>query len=63
MSAEGLRGWVKQAKADRGQGWPSELTSAERDELKRLRKQNAEQARTIEVLRKAAVFFAKESDR
>ncbi|MEU1125007.1 transposase [Streptomyces sp. NPDC005899] len=63
VSAEGLRGWVKQAKADRGQGRPGELTSAERDELKRLRKQNAEQARTIEVLRKAAVFFAKESDR
>ncbi|WP_031511398.1 transposase [Streptomyces megasporus] len=63
VSAEGLRGWVKQAKADRGQGRPGELTSAERDELKRLRRQNAEQAKTIEVLRKAAVFFAKESDR
>jgi transposase len=63
VSAEGLRGWVKQAKADRGQGGPGELTSAERDELKQLRRQNAEQAKTIEVLRKAAVFFAKESDR
>ncbi|MDN3267027.1 transposase [Streptomyces sp. MA15] len=56
VSAEGLRGWVKQAKADRGQGQSSELTSAERDELKRLRQQNAEQARTIEVLRKAVVL-------
>ncbi|MEU3095625.1 transposase [Streptomyces sp. NPDC006967] len=63
VSAEGLRGWVKQAKADRGQGRPGELTSAEHEELKRLRRQNAEQAKTIEVLRKAAVFFAKESDR
>ncbi|WP_406163635.1 hypothetical protein OG298_01120 [Streptomyces sp. NBC_01005] len=36
---------------------------AEREELKRLRRQNAEQAKTIEVLRKAAVYFAKESDR
>ncbi|MDX2565206.1 hypothetical protein PV371_36940 [Streptomyces sp. TX20-6-3] len=36
---------------------------AEREELKRLRKLAAEQARTIEVLRKAAVFFAEESDR
>ncbi|MFI1423042.1 transposase [Streptomyces sp. NPDC020731] len=63
VSAEGLRGWVKQAKADRGQGRPGELTSTEREELRRLRRQNAEQARTIEVLRKAAVFFAKESDR
>ncbi|MFI1645944.1 hypothetical protein ACH4XT_03230 [Streptomyces avidinii] len=42
------------------QGTPGELTSAEREELRR---QNREQAETIEVLRKAAVFFAKESDR
>ncbi|MER7043120.1 transposase [Streptomyces microflavus] len=63
VSPEGLRGWVNKAKADCGQGLPGELTSAEREELKRLRRQNAEQAKTIEVLRKAAVFFAKESDR
>ncbi|WP_327286695.1 transposase [Streptomyces sp. NBC_01205] len=63
VSPEPLRGWYKRAKADRGEGRPGELTSMERDELKRLRKQNAEQARTIEVLRKAAVLFAKESDR
>ncbi|MGY4967365.1 hypothetical protein [Streptomyces sp. 900105245] len=34
-----------------------------REGLKQLRKVAAEQARTIDVLRKAAVFFAKESDR
>ncbi|WP_221362398.1 transposase, partial [Streptomyces beigongshangae] len=63
ISSESLRGWYRRAKADRGEGQPGELTTAERDELKRLRKQNTEQAKTIEVLRKAAVFFAKESDR
>ncbi|MFB7216626.1 transposase [Streptomyces sp. NPDC056255] len=64
ISSESLRGWYRQAKADRGEGAPpGELTTAEREELKRLRRQNAEQAKTIEVLRKAAVFFAKESDR
>ncbi|MCX4451304.1 transposase [Streptomyces sp. NBC_01789] len=63
ISSESLRGWYRQAKADRGKGAPGELTTAEREELKRLRRQNAEQANTIEVLRKAAVFFAKESDR
>ncbi|WP_435279964.1 transposase [Streptomyces sp. 1222.5] len=63
VSPESLSGWHKQAKADRGEGRPGELTTAEREELKRLRKQNAEQARTIEVLRKDAVFFAKESER
>ncbi|MGW7356268.1 hypothetical protein ACWGI0_06245 [Streptomyces sp. NPDC054802] len=46
-----------------GQRAPGELTTAEREELRRLRRLTAEQAQTIEVLRKAAVFFAKESDR
>ncbi|WP_329537610.1 transposase (plasmid) [Streptomyces sp. NBC_01450] len=63
ISSESLRGWYRQAKADLGEGRPGELTTQEREELRRLRRQNAEQAKTIEVLRKAAVFFAKESDR
>jgi transposase len=63
INSESLHGWYRRAKADRGEGAPGELTGAEREELKRLRRQNAEQAKTIEVLRKAAVFFAKESDR
>ncbi|MEU0213377.1 transposase [Streptomyces canus] len=61
VSAEGLRNWVKQDAIDRGQGTSGELTNAEREELRRLRRQNREQAKTIEVLRKAAVFFAKKS--
>ncbi|WP_217562631.1 transposase [Streptomyces sp. GbtcB6] len=63
ISSESLRGWYRQAKADQGEGRPGELTTQEREELRRLRRQSAEQAKTIEVLRKAAVFFAKESDR
>ncbi|MGW3108277.1 transposase [Streptomyces sp. NPDC001100] len=63
ISSESLRGWYRQARADQGEGRPGELTTQEREELRRLRRQNAEQAKTIEVLRKAAVFFAKESDR
>ncbi|MEU2159348.1 transposase, partial [Streptomyces sp. NPDC019396] len=58
VSPESLRNWYRQAKADRGEGRPGELTAVEREELKRLRKLAAEQAKTIEVLRKAAVFFA-----
>ena len=42
---------------------PGELTSAEHEELRRLRRQNLEQQRTIEVLKKATAFFARESDR
>ncbi|MEU6325398.1 transposase [Streptomyces sp. NPDC047009] len=63
VSAEGLRNWVKQDAIDSGQGAPGELTTAEREELRRLRRLAAEQAETIEDLRKAAVSFAKESDR
>ncbi|PJE94563.1 hypothetical protein CUT44_30665 [Streptomyces carminius] len=38
ISSASLRGWYRRAKADRGEGQPGELTSAEREELRRLRK-------------------------
>jgi transposase len=61
ISSESLRGWVKKARAatpaaERGEDGRDE-------ELKRLRKLTAEQAKTIEILKKATAFFAKESDR
>ncbi|WP_405009653.1 transposase [Kitasatospora sp. NBC_01539] len=58
VSAEGLRGWVKQARIDRGQGPAGALTTAERDELVRLRRQVRELEQTVEVLGKATAFFA-----
>ncbi|MEU3184850.1 transposase [Streptomyces sp. NPDC006923] len=61
VSSEGLRGWVKQAEIDRGQGPAGALTSAEREELVRLRRKVREQQQTIEVLGKATAFFAKET--
>lgn len=60
VSPEGLRGWVKQAKTDRGEGPAGALTSAEREELVRLRKRDREQQQTIEILKKGLAFFAKE---
>ncbi|MFI1184560.1 transposase [Streptomyces sp. NPDC020799] len=63
VSTEGLRGWVKQAEVDWGEGAPGELTSAEREELVRLRRQCREQQQTIEILGKATAFFAKETMR
>ena len=47
VSPESLRGWVKQAKADRGQGPEGALTSDEKEELRRLRRENREQQQTI----------------
>lgn len=52
VSPEGLRGWVKQAKVDRGEGPTGALTSAEREELVRLRRKDREQQQTIEILKK-----------
>ncbi|WP_441247946.1 transposase [Kitasatospora sp. McL0602] len=55
VSPEGLRSWVKKDQADRGEGSSGELTSAEREELRGLRRRNLEQQKTIEVLKKATV--------
>lgn len=57
-----LRVWVKQAEIDeRGAGEEGPLTSDEREELRRLRRENRELQMEREFLKKAAAFFAKES--
>ncbi|MEU8868815.1 IS3 family transposase [Streptomyces umbrinus] len=53
---EALRQWVRQAEADHGER-DDRLTSAERDELRQLRKENAELKRANEILKAASVFF------
>ena len=60
MSPEGLRGWVKQAEVDRGDGPAGALTSDEREELRRVRRELAEVKKANEILVKAAAFFARE---
>ena len=52
--------WVKHARADRTKG-KTGLTTAERDELARLRKECRELRMERDLLKKAAAFFAKES--
>lgn len=61
MHPEALRKRVRQAEADAGAqvGVP---TSKEREELRRLRKENYELRRANEILKSASVFFAKELD-
>ncbi len=59
---EALRGWVRQAEADRGER-DDRLTTTELDELKQLRRENAELRRVNEILKAASVFFAQEIDR
>jgi transposase len=56
-----LRHWLKEEKAARGER-PGGLSSDEREELGRLRDENATLRLEREILRKAAVFFAREDD-
>ena len=56
-----LREWVKRADIDSGQGPPGALTTAEREELTQLRRENKRLQMEREILKKAAAFFAKES--
>jgi transposase len=56
-----LRNWLKEEKASRGER-PGGLSSDEREELARLRDENATLRMEREILRKAAVFFAREDD-
>lgn len=54
---ETLRRWVRQEETD--QGKHEGLTTEERAELKRLKKENKELKRANEILRLASAYFAK----
>jgi transposase len=60
LTPSSLAKWVSQARADRSQG-KTGLTSAEREELARLRKEVRILAEEREILKKATAFFAKQS--
>ena len=59
---EALRLWVRQDEADRGER-VDQLSTVEREELARLRKENAELKRANEILKAASALFARELDR
>jgi transposase len=54
-----IRKWVKQAARDAGRG-DGGLTTAEREELTRLRRENRRLREEREILSKAAAWFANE---
>ncbi len=56
-----VRSWIMQAKIDEVPADNGPLTSAEREELRRLRKENRVLQMEREILKRAATFFAKES--
>ena len=56
-----VRSWLRQAEIDEGHGPKGALTSSERDELARLRRENRQLLMEREILKKATAFFAKGS--
>jgi transposase len=61
MHREALRKRVRQAVADSG-ARPELLSSFEREEIRRLRRENYELRRANEILESASVFLARELD-
>ena len=61
LTPSSLRSWVDQARADRGNGRPGALTTEERQELARLRKENRTLKMERDILKKAAALLAQDN--
>lgn len=62
LTESAVRNWVRQAEIDEKGGSDGNLTSAEREELTKLRRENARLRMERDILKKATAFFAKESN-
>jgi transposase len=57
-----VRGWLRQAEVDAGKGPTGALTTAEKEELSKLRREVKVLRMEREILKRAATFFAKENE-
>ena len=63
LTRTSLTAWVRQAEVDAGQGPGGALTTEEKAELRRLRREVKTLRMERDFLKKAAVFFAADDDR
>jgi transposase-like protein len=61
LTETAVREWVRRSQIDAGKGPAGALTTPEREELVRLRREIRELKEDREILKKAAAFFAKTS--
>jgi transposase len=61
VSGESIRNWIRQHEIDNGQR--EGLTTSEREELKQLRREIRILREEREILKKAAAFFAQETNK
>ena len=61
LTESAVRAWVRQTVIDGGRGVAGSLTTEEREELVRLRREVRTLRQEREILKKATAFFAKES--
>lgn len=62
LTETALREWVRRAEIDAGKGPPGALTTAEREELAKLKREVKRLTMERDILKAAATFFAKESE-
>ena len=62
LTETALREWVKQASVDATKDPEGALTTEEREELRKLRRENKRLQMERDILKAAATFFAKESE-
>jgi transposase len=62
VGEQSLRNWVRQAETDAGRGQAQAPTSSERAEIRELRRKLRDVERERDFLKKAAAFFAKETE-
>lgn len=61
LTETAVREWVRQAERDAGTRSDGGLTSAEREELNQLRRDNRRLQQDVDILKRATAFFAKET--